>query len=42
MINEIIFQKCRRCGIDHNMQESIFCSVECALDYVLSKDEHAV
>ncbi len=42
MINELIFQKCRGCGIEHNMHESIFCSVECALDYVLSKDETTV
>lgn len=30
--------KCKRCGKDHQNDESNFCSVECTLDYILEKD----
>ena len=34
-----LIQKCKKCEKEYDIPESIFCSVECALDYVLNKEE---
>jgi hypothetical protein len=33
-----MFSRCKKCGKEHQIQESSFCSIECALNYFLDKD----
>ena len=31
-------QSCKKCSKEFNLEDSIFCSVDCALDYSLNKE----